>query len=214
MTKRQRRGFRGRVSYAFSRGRGNVSTGQADVADSQVLGDLNLDRDEGPTNVDRPHILSVTGTYTSRTPAACELSGVYQRAPGTPFTLVDSTNDLRPQRPDPERVSAGRHLQGQRGRRHRGGLQGRPQRRARPGLRVVDVRAGYVFRLPGGRTLDAFVDMFNATNEPNFANPINVTANTGNVNSSDRRLTPTFLNLTSLVNGVTRTFQLNMRLGF
>ena len=58
------------------------------------------------------------------------------------------------------------------------------------------------------------MDVFNATNEPNFANPINVTANTGNVNSSDRRLTPTFLNLTNLVNGVTRTFQLNLRLGF
>ena len=83
-----------------------------------------------------------------------------------------------------------------------------------PAYASLDFRAGYVFRLPGGRTLNAFVDMFNATNEPNFASPVNVTANTGNVNASDRRLAPTFLNLTSLVNGVTRTFQLNMRLGF
>jgi hypothetical protein len=54
--------------------------------------------------------------------------------------------------------------------------------------------------------------MFNGTNEPNFANPTNF--NTGGAVSSDRRLAPTFLNLTSLVNGVTRTFQLNARLGF
>ncbi len=54
--------------------------------------------------------------------------------------------------------------------------------------------------------------MFNGSNESNFANPTN--NNAGGVVSSDRRLAPTFLNLTSLVNGVTRTFQLNMRLGF
>ena len=83
-----------------------------------------------------------------------------------------------------------------------------------PAYASFDLRAGYVFRLGGVRTLNVFLDMFNGTNEPNFASPINVTANTGNINSSDRRLTPTFLNLTSLVNGVTRTLQLNLRLGF
>ena len=61
--------------------------------------------------------------------------------------------------------------------------------------------------LRGGRTLNAFVDVFNATNEPNFANPINFNTNTAN--ASDLRLAPTFLKLTNLVNGVTRTFQLN-----
>ena len=62
--------------------------------------------------------------------------------------------------------------------------------------------------LRGGRTLNAFVDVFNATNEPNFANPINFNTNTAN--ASDLRLAPTFLKLTNLVNGVTRTFQLNL----
>jgi hypothetical protein len=62
----------------------------------------------------------------------------------------------------------------------------------------------------GGRTLDAFVDIFNATNEPNFALP--TTTNSGQ--ASDRRL-PTFLLLTDIANGgPTRTIQLNLRYGF
>ena len=78
MTQRQRAGFSGRVSYAYSRGRGNVSTGQADIAISQVLGDLGLENDEGPTNVDRPHILSVAGTYEVPRTRGLRVSGVYQ----------------------------------------------------------------------------------------------------------------------------------------
>jgi Carboxypeptidase regulatory-like domain/TonB-dependent Receptor Plug Domain len=212
MTQRQRGGFSGRVSYAFSRGRGNVSTGQADTAVSQVLGDLNLDNDLGPTNVDRPHILSVAGTYDVPKTRGLRVSGVYQLRSGTPFTLVDSTNDLdRNGQTVNEYLPVGTY----KGNGadaieidYKGGRNGGRG----PAYASFDVRAGYVFRLPGGRTLNAFVDMFNSSNEPNFANPTNF--NAGGVVSSDRRLTPTFLNLTSLVNGVTRTFQLNARLGF
>ncbi len=212
MTQRQLGGFSGRVSYAFSRGRGNVSTGQADTAISQVLGDLNLDNDQGPTNVDRPHILSLAGTYDVPKTRGLRVSGVYQVRSGTPFTLVDSTNDLdRNGQTINEYLPAGTYT----GNGvdaitvdYRGGRNGGRG----PAYASFDVRAGYVFRLPGGRTLNAFIDMFNGTNEPNFANPTNF--NAGGAVSSDRRLTPTFLNRTSLVNGVTRTFQLNARLGF
>jgi hypothetical protein len=81
-----------------------------------------------------------------------------------------------------------------------------------PAYASLDLRMGYQFRFGGGRTLNAFVDVFNTTNEPNFANPINFNTNTAN--ASDQRLTATFLKLTNLVNGVTRTFQLNVRYGF
>ncbi len=212
VTQRQVGGFSGRVSYAYSRGRGNVSTGQADVAISQVLDDLNLDNDKGPTNVDRPHILSVAGTYQVPRTRGLRVSGVYQVRSGIPFTLVDSTNDLdRNGQTINEYLPAGTYkgngadaleIEYEGG---RNGARG-------PAFASFDVRAGYVFRLPGGRTLNAFVDMFNGSNEPNFANPTNF--NSGGAVSSDRRLAPTFLNLTSLVNGVARTFQLNMRLGF
>ncbi len=212
MTQRRRGGFSGRVSYAYSRGRGNVSTGQADIAVSQVLGDLNLDNDAGPTNVDRPHILSMAGTIDVPKTRGLRVSGVYQVRSGTPFTLVDSTNDLdRNGQTINEYLPAGTYRgSGADGLAidYKGGRNGGRG----PAYASFDVRAGYAFRLPGARTLNLFVDMFNASNEPNFASPTNFTS--GGINASDQRLGPTFLNLTSLVNGVTRTFQLNARLGF
>ena len=60
----------------------------------------------------------------------------------------------------------------------------------------LDLRMGYRFRLAGGRTIDAFVDLFNATNEPNFANPI-----AANV-SSDRRIPATFLRTTATIDEI------------
>ena len=43
-TKRYGNNWQARMSYAYSRGRGNMPTGQADIPDSQFLGDLNLGR--------------------------------------------------------------------------------------------------------------------------------------------------------------------------
>ena len=40
-----------------------------------------------------------------------------------------------------------------------------------PNYQRLDLRMGYRIRIGGGRTIDAFLDLFNATNEPNFANP-------------------------------------------
>ena len=78
----------------------------------------------------------------------------------------------------------------------------------------LDLRMGYRIRLGGGRTIDAFLDLFNATNEPNFANPIVAVAGVGN-NSTDRRIAATFLTRTQTLNeSPTRTAQLNLRYGF
>ncbi|MEZ5287807.1 MAG: hypothetical protein R2712_24000 [Vicinamibacterales bacterium] len=202
-TKRLSGGVSGRVSYAYSRGRGNVATGQADTANSQILGDLNLANDVGPTNVDRPHVLSVAGSYDVPRTRGLKVSGVFQARSGVPFTLIDSTFDLdRNGSTANEYLPAGTYSgSGQEAItvENAGGRNG-----ARgPGYASLDLRAGYAFRLSRGRTLNAFVDVFNATNRANFANP-----------SGDQRLSATFLNLTSLVNGVARTVQLNVRYGF
>lgn len=203
LTQRQRAGFSGRASYAFSRGRGNVPTGQADTAISQVGADLNLDNDFGPSNVDRPHIFSLAGSYEVPRTRGLRVSAVFQARSGTPFTLVDTTFDL-----DRNGLTANEYLPAGTYRGagpnayevdYKGGRNGGRG----PGYASLDVRAGYVIRMAGGRTLNLFVDAFNATNEPNFANP-----------QVDRRAAATFLNLTTLTNGVARTFQLNARLGF
>ena len=214
-TKRFSDGWQGRLSYAWSRGRGNTSTGQADPAISQVLGDLNLDKDVGPTNVDRPHILTLSGSYDVPRTRGLKVSAVYSARSGTPFTLIDSTFDAdRNSFTTNEYLPAGTYrgtgedaLEVD----YKGGRNG-----ARgPNYQRLDFRTGYRIRLAGGRTLDTFLDVFNLTNEPNFANPINVNTTTNNVNSADRRLTGTFLRLTQTLNeSPTRTAQINVRYGF
>lgn len=208
-TKRMSAGVSGRISYAYSRGEGNVPTGQADDAISQFLDDLNLDNDVGPTNVDRPHILTIAGSYDVPRTGGLKVSGVLQARSGIPYSLIDSTFDL-----DRNGITANEYLpagtysgvgedavtvdyEG-----GRNGARG-------PNYLGLDFRAGYQFRLPGNQTLNAFVDIFNATNEPNFARPIN------SGTTSDRRLGATFLRLRSIENGgPTRTMQLNLRYGF
>jgi hypothetical protein len=212
LTKRLSAGFNGRLSYAYSRGRGNVATGQADIAHYQFLDDLNLDQEHGPTNVDRPHVFTAAASYDVPRTKGLKLSGVYHVRSGTPFSLMDTTYDLdRNGLTDNEYLPAGTYRgvgQDAITVDYKGGRNG-----ARgPSYASLDLRMGYVFRFEGSRTLNLFVDVFNTTNEPNFANPINFNTNTAN--ASDQRLTATFLRYTTLVNGVTRTFQLNMRYGF
>jgi hypothetical protein len=73
-----------------------------------------------------------------------------------------------------------------------------------PSFRQYDLRAGYRIQLGGGRTLDAFLDVFNVTNRANFAGP-----------STDQRLPATFLRLRDVSDeGPTRTAQINIRYGF
>ena len=142
-----------------------------------------------------------------------KLSAVYSARSGTPFTLVDTTFDA-----DRNGITANEYLpagsyRGTGGEDaydvdYKGGRNG-----ARgPNYQRLDLRAGYRIRMGGGRTIDAFLDIFNLTNEPNFANPTNVT---NPATLADRRVAATFLQLTALVDGSpTRTAQINLRYGF
>jgi hypothetical protein len=210
-TKRYSNGWQGRLSYAWSRGRGNTPDGNpaALTAPSQFLDDLRLDNEVGPTNVDRPHIVTVSGSYDVPGTGGLKLSAVYSARSGLPYSLVDTSLDAdRNGLTTNEYLPAGSYSGTGDGAftvDYDGGRNG-----ARgPNYQRLDFRAGYRFRLGGGRTLDAFLDLFNATNEPNFANPI--AANT----SSDRRIPATFLRLTSTIDeSPTRTAQINVRFGF
>jgi hypothetical protein len=210
-TKRLSNSWSARMSYAFSRGRGNVATGQADEANSQFLGELNQDREYGPTNVDRPHIVTLSGTYDVPRTGGLKVSGVYRARSGTPFTLRNTTFDrdrngltaneyLDPgpytgAGPDERAPNAIPYSVDYKG--GRNGARG-------PNYQQFDLRAGYRIRMAGGRTLDAFLDIFNVTNRANFANP-----------AGDQRLPATFLRLVEVSDeGPTRTAQLNFRFGF
>jgi hypothetical protein len=203
-TKRYSNGWTGRLSYAWSRGRGNTATGQGDRSDSQFLDNLNLDKEVGPTNVDRPHILTVLGSYDVPRTGGLKFSAVYSARSGTPFNLRDTSLDA-----DRNGSTLNEYLQpgsysGTGEDAYTVDFKGGRNGARGPNYQRLDLRAGYRFRLAGGRTLDAFLDLFNATNEPNFANP-----------SGDRRLMATFLRITQVLNeSPTRTAQLNLRFGF
>jgi hypothetical protein len=212
-TKRYANRWQGRLSYAWSRGRGNTPDGQAVLTQpSQFLGDLRLDTEEGPTNVDRPHILTASGSYDVPRTGGLKLSAVYSARSGTPFSLLDTSLDSdRNGLTTNEYLPAGQYSgigQDVMTVDYAGGRNG-----ARgPNYQRLDFRAGYRIRLPHGRTLDAFLDVFNASNEPNFANPITAAAQN---TASDRRVPASFLVLTQVVDGSpTRTAQINLRFGF
>jgi hypothetical protein len=201
--KRMSRGNRLRVSYAFSRGRGNTDSGQGDDIVSQYLGDLRLDTEVGPTSIDRPHILSVNGSYEVPRTRGLLVSGAFQARSGLPFSIVDTRLDAdRNGFTGNEYLPPGTYsgsgedaitVENKGGRR---GARG-------PSYMNVDLRAGYRFRLGGERTLQASIDFINLTNRANFNAP-----------TGDQRQT-NFLRVTSIVGGgPTRTLQFNLRYAF
>jgi Carboxypeptidase regulatory-like domain len=204
-TKRSSRGWAGRLSYAFSRGRGNTATGQGAASNAQFLGDLNLDQEIGPTAVDRPHILTVSGSYDVPRTGGLKVSAVYTARSGTPFSLIDSSVDH-----DRNGITANEYLPAgpysyttpdtSYEFEYKGGRNGGRG----PNFQRLDLRMGYRVRVGNGRTLDAFLDLFNATNQPNFNNP-----------GTDQRITADFLRILSTRDeSPPRTAQLNFRFGF
>jgi hypothetical protein len=199
--KRLSNGYSFRVSYTASRGYGNANPGTSENITTQLLDDLRLDLNEGPTAQDRPQSVSISGTLEVPRTNGLKLSGVLRAYSGSPFTLTDSTTDPdrngQFQEPLPAGSYSGTGVNAITVETN-GGARG-----ARgPGFLQLDLRAGYRFQL-GSRSLDAFVDMLNVTNRSNFVNP-----------EGDRRLS-NFLVVTALQgNGPTRTAQLGMRFAF
>jgi hypothetical protein len=197
-----------RVSYTLGYSRGNtpgvIATG-APLSGFQLLDDLNLDLNEGPTNVDRRHNLVISGQALVPRAHGLTLAWVVRALSGTPLSLFDSTTDPDLNGQFTEPLPAGSYSGTPGPNRNpwdvdfestRNGARG-------PGLFQADVRFGYRLRPGQNRSLDLFMDVFNITNRANFENPI-----------GDRRL-PDFLNLTALRAGaVPTTVQFGVRMAF
>ena len=191
-----------RVSYTLGNSRGNTTGNGIPLSGFQVLDDLNLDLNEGPTNVDRRHNLVISGQALVPKTSGLTVAWVARALSGSHFTLVDSTTD--PDRngtfaeplPSGSYSSTGRNPWNVDFESKRNGATG-------PGLFQLDLRLGYRMRAGAGRAVDMFVDVFNVTNRANFENP-----------TGDRRSTD-FLNLTALRAGaVPTTAQIGVRLQF
>ena len=204
LNKRFSQGYQYRLAYTLSRTFGNTANpGNIETISTQLGDQLNLADGEARTSQDRPHVLSAGGSVeVPRTRGLIVSAGLSYQS-GTPFTLIDSTTDPDRNGQFQEPLAAGTYsglatntdaitVENQAGFR---GARG-------PDSFLLNLRAGYRFKLPAGRSLQAHLDIFNVTNRANYNTP-----------SSDRRDTATFLILRSTV-APTRTAQFNVKYSF
>ena len=159
--KRFSRGFSFRTAYTYGKSWGNVASNNA--ANPMQVGDqLNLDLNEQPNSVDRPHNLVVSGTVEVPHTGGLRVSGITRYTSGAAFTISDSSVD--PNRngiltdPLPAGTYSGTGLNAITVDSN-GGING-----ARlPGVFVLDLRLGYRVKAGGNRTLEVYGDILNST---------------------------------------------------
>ena len=200
--KRFSQNYSARVSYTLAYSRGNTTGSGAAASAFQVLDDLNLDLNEGPTNFDQRHNLVVSGTALVPRTGGLTVAWVARALSGSPFTVFDSRIDadrngtLLDPLPAGSYSGSGENAITVESDGGRNGAYG-------PGFFKLDLRLGYRLDLGNRRTLDLFGEIFNVTDRANFANP------TGDMASAN------FLRVTGLSTSTTpRTGQFGIRFGF
>jgi len=154
-----------------------VNTSASGVAGSgfQVLDDMHLELNDGPTQFDVRHNFVVSGQALVPHTGGLNLSWVVRALSGAPFSLTNSLVDPDRNGSQSEPLPAGDYtatttaagadlytVEGYKS--ERNGAYG-------PGFLNADMRFGYRFGLPGSRRIELNVDLFNMTNHVNFANP-------------------------------------------
>jgi hypothetical protein len=206
LEKRYANRWSGRVSYSLSKSRG-TALDQADRNTDQILTDMNLGFREGPTAVDRRHVLSVAGRLEVPKTGGMTLAPVARYMTGSPFTIYNSNIDVNQNGqlddPSPAGTYSGTGLNAMTDVENAGGRNGAYG----PDYFQLDVRAGWRFRIQE-RVLETFVDIFNVTNRTNWDNPLEA--------NRDERLPNSFLTLTNLRggSGFPRSVQFGLRFQF
>jgi hypothetical protein len=193
-----------RVSYTLGYSRGNTTGAGIPASGFQVLNDLNLALNEGPTAVDRRHNLVISGQALVPKTHGLTVAWIARALSGAHFTLVDSSSDPDRNGTFAEPLPAGDYTSATGRNPWPVTFDGGRNDAVGPGLFQTDVRLGYRLR-PGNssKALDLFADIFNITNRANFEVP-----------TGDRRST-NFLNLTALRAGaVPTTLQFGVRVEF
>jgi hypothetical protein len=192
LEKRYANNWSGRISYSLSKSVGTAEN-QSDSNTYQVLTDLNLDEWEGPSSVDRRHVLSLNGRTELPKTGGVTLASTLRYMSGAPFTIINSNIDVNQNGeltdPSPAGTYSGTALNALQNVENKGGRNGA----IGPDYFQLDLRAGWRGHLRGARSLELFLDIFNITNRVNWNNP-------GTANS-DERLSTAFLRLTTLRGG-------------
>jgi hypothetical protein len=205
LEKRMSHGFTARTSYTLSTAKGNTSGAGNVTSGFQVLDNMHLELNQGPTNFDRRHNFVLSGSWLVPKTHGMTVSWVGRALSGLPFTLIDGNVDLDRNGTVAEPLAAGTYQGTATGIYKAQKVEFLSKRNGAygPGFFQLDARFGWRLRWAQRRSIDVFVDVFNLTNQANFANP------TGN------KADPNFLLLTALRAGAPpRTAQLAVRVGF
>jgi hypothetical protein len=170
LEKRYANNYMARVSYTLSSSRGNTSGAGAPASPFQVLDNLNLELNEGPTNFDQRHNLVLSGLAAVPRTGGLTVGWVARALSGSPFTIFDSTIDADRNGTLTDPLPAGTYsgtganaisVENEGG---RNGAYG-------PGFFKLDLRLGYSLNVTQSRKIELFGEIFNVTNRANFATP-------------------------------------------
>jgi hypothetical protein len=202
LEKRYSNNYQFRLSYTWAKGSGNTSGTGAPASNFQFLSDMNLDQNQGPTDLDRPHNLVFSGAAKLPRTGGVIFSTVVRYLSGTMFTVQDTNFDNDQNGILFEPLPAGTYTGTGTNALTVDNAGGRNGARG-PSFFQWDARLGYRFSLGGARSVEAFAEMFNVTNRANFANP------TGD------RFSTNFLRVTAFrPGGIPRTAQFGARFAF
>ena len=132
--KRFSNNYSARVSYTLAHSRGNTSGTGVAASGFQVLDDMHLELNEGPTDFDQRHNFVVSGTALVPKTGGLNFSWVARALSGTPFSLTNANIDPDRNGTIAEPLPAGDYSGTGDDALHGEGLQGRAQRRLRPRL--------------------------------------------------------------------------------
>ena len=206
LKKRYSHNYSAQVSYSYGHSRGNTTGNGAPGSNFQVGQDMHLELNEGPTDFDLRHNLTVSGTALVPHTYGLNVSWVARALSGGPFSLTNSSTDADLNGIQAEPLPAGTYSAAATATDAFTLKQYTPERNGArgPGFFDLDMRFGYRIPLAKQRRLEIAADVFNMTNHTNFANP------GGNQNTAS-----TFLVLTGYNTSYTpRKLQIGARIQF
>src|SRR5262245_20729068 len=160
------------VSYTYANARGNYSGSGAPVSNFQVGQDMHLELNEGPTDNDIHHNLTISGTALVPKTYGLNVSWVARALSGLPFSLNNGAIDPDLNGIQFEPLAAGSYTgQGARNNFTVDNYESKRNGARGPNFFELDMRFGYRIPIAKQRHVETAADVFNLTNHTNFAIP-------------------------------------------